>query len=68
MEKRGMAITVSRQMGSGGTYVGYEVAKALGFSYVDREILRRAASLLKTGCGVSGRIRGKIVRFHPEPS
>ena len=46
MEKRGKAITVSRQMGSGGTYVGYEVAKALGFWYVDREILRRAASLL----------------------
>jgi len=42
------AITVSRQMGSGGTYIGFEVAKALGFSYIDREILRRAASLLKT--------------------
>ncbi|OPY73016.1 MAG: cytidylate kinase [Syntrophorhabdus sp. PtaU1.Bin058] len=40
------AITVSRQMGSGGTYIGYQVAKALGFSYVDRQILRRAASLL----------------------
>jgi cytidylate kinase len=47
MEKRGKVITVSRQMGSGGTYVGYEVAKALGFSYLDREILRRAAGLLK---------------------
>jgi cytidylate kinase len=34
-------------MGSGGTYIGYQVAKTLGFSYVDREILRRAASLLK---------------------
>ena len=47
MEDRTEAITVSRQMGSGGTYIGYQVAKALGFSYVDREILRRAASLLK---------------------
>jgi CMP/dCMP kinase len=46
MEKQGMAITVSRQMGSGGTDIGYKVAKALGFSYVDREILSRAASLL----------------------
>jgi cytidylate kinase len=46
MEERGKVITVSRQMGSGGTYIGYEVARALGFSYVDREILRRAASLL----------------------
>ncbi len=47
MEKHGMAVTVSRQMGSGGTYLGYRVAKALGFLYVDREILRRAAGLLK---------------------
>ncbi len=48
MEKPTGAITVSRQMGSGGTYIGYELAKALGFSYVDREILRRAASLLNS--------------------
>ena len=47
MEKQGKAVTVSRQMGSGGTYVGYHVAKTLGFLYVDREILRRAADLLK---------------------
>ncbi|MGD0230632.1 MAG: cytidylate kinase-like family protein [Syntrophorhabdales bacterium] len=47
MAKQGhRVLTVSRQMGSGGTYVGYQVAKALGFSYVDREILRRAAGLL----------------------
>jgi cytidylate kinase len=48
MEKQGMAITVSRQMGSEGTDIGYEVAKALNFSYVDREILRRAASVLNS--------------------
>jgi cytidylate kinase len=34
-------------MGSGGNYVGYEVAKALGFAYVNREILYRAADILK---------------------
>jgi cytidylate kinase len=47
MGNAGMAVTISRQMGSGGTYVGIEVARALGFLYVDREILRRAADLLK---------------------
>ena len=47
MENEGMVITVSRQMGSGGTYIGVEAAKALGFSYVDREILHRAADRLK---------------------
>ncbi len=46
MEKQGKVVTVSRQMGSGGTHIGYEVAKALGFTYIDREILRRAATLL----------------------
>jgi len=47
MEERSRVITVSRQMGSGGDYIGYEVAKTLGFAYVDREILRQAASILK---------------------
>ncbi len=42
------AITVSRQIGSGGAFIAYQVAKALGFMFVDREILRRAATDL--GC------------------
>lgn len=40
---RHMSITVSRQMGSGGSYIGYLLAKELKFEYMDREILRRAA-------------------------
>jgi cytidylate kinase len=47
MEKHTMVVTVSRQMGSGGTFIGYALARRLGFTYVDREILSRAASLLK---------------------
>ncbi len=39
-------ITVSRQIGSGGTYIAYQVAKKLKFMFVDREILRRAAAHL----------------------
>lgn len=46
MEEQRKKITVSRQMGSGGDYIGYEVAKTLGFSYANREILYRAASIL----------------------
>jgi cytidylate kinase len=46
MEQHAFAITVSRQIGSGGTYIAYQVAKALGFMFVDREILRRAATHL----------------------
>ena len=41
-------IAISRQMGSGGTYAGYLLAKELGFKYVDREILRQAAERLGT--------------------
>ena len=38
------SITISRQTGSGGTYIGYLAAKKLGFKYLDREILQRAAN------------------------
>jgi len=36
-------------MGSGGTYIGYLLAKELGYKYIDREILRQASKHLKTG-------------------
>jgi cytidylate kinase len=39
-------IAVSRQLGSGGAYVAQQVAKQLGFRYVDREILSRATEYL----------------------
>jgi cytidylate kinase len=35
-------------MGSGGTYIGYLLAKELNYKYVDREILRQAAQYLNT--------------------
>jgi cytidylate kinase len=47
-----VAITVSKQMGSGGSYIGYLVAGQLGFKYVDREILRQAAARLGTDAGL----------------
>ncbi|MGV8056659.1 MAG: AAA family ATPase [Smithellaceae bacterium] len=45
-EKLYNMVTISRQMGSGGTYIGYLAAKELKFRYFDREILRLAASKL----------------------
>lgn len=36
-------ITISRQMGAGGSYVGQVIAKRLGFKYIDREVLHLAA-------------------------
>ena len=36
-------ITISRQIGSGGAYIGQQLAKKLDFSYVDREIISQVA-------------------------
>jgi CMP/dCMP kinase len=39
-------VTLSRQMGAGGAYVGQAVARQLGVRYVDREVLEEAAKIL----------------------
>lgn len=39
-------VAISRQLGSGGSLIGRELAKRLGFRYFDREILRQAAESL----------------------
>jgi cytidylate kinase len=39
-------VTITRQMGSGGSYIGYAVASQLHLRYMNREILRRAAQTL----------------------
>jgi len=47
MEKKAkILITVSRQLGSGGSYVGQEVAKKCGVFYADRTIIQEAAKKL----------------------
>jgi cytidylate kinase len=51
-EKTKSTIAISRQMGSGGTYIGYLTAKRLGSQYVDREILREAARQLEIDVGI----------------
>ena len=39
-------ITISRQIGSGGAYIGQRLATRLGISYIDREIVQQAAQRL----------------------
>src|SRR5262245_12396247 len=39
-------IAISRQQGSGGSYIGRAVAERLGFRYFDRDMLRIAAEYL----------------------
>jgi len=44
MEKtRKFSITISRQLGSGGAYIGQQLAKQLDIFYADREIIDRVA-------------------------
>jgi cytidylate kinase len=43
-ERSTTVLTISRQLGSGGSYVGQEVARRLGMRYADREILQQAAA------------------------
>jgi cytidylate kinase len=42
-----LIITISRQLGSGGAYVGMQLAKNLGIFYADREIISEAAKKLR---------------------
>jgi len=44
-----IVITVSRQLGSRGSYIAAEVARALNLKYMDREILQRAAEIAGGG-------------------
>lgn len=43
-EKSQIAITISRKIGSGGAYIGQELAKKLGIFYLDREIIKQTAN------------------------
>lgn len=43
---RTVVLAITRQLGSGGSYIGQGVAHRLGLKYVDREILQQAAALL----------------------
>ena len=41
-----VVITIARQLGSGGSYIGWQVAKRLGYAYIDRLIMQQAAKEL----------------------
>lgn len=41
-----LIITISRQLGAGGAYIGQQVARKLNIHYADHEIIRKAAEKL----------------------
>ena len=47
MPHQSKTVALSRQRGSGGSYVGRAVAERLGLRYIDREMLRHAAEYLR---------------------
>jgi|SRR5271157_1303652 len=47
-ERACKAVLISREMGSGGSYIGHLVAQDLGFRYIDRVIVHEAARRLGT--------------------
>ncbi len=42
-EDQTMVITISRQMASGGAYIGHLIARKIGYKYIEREVLHIAA-------------------------
>lgn len=42
-QKNPLVVTISRQLGSGGAYIGQQIARRMDMLYADREILREAA-------------------------
>lgn len=45
-DKSKVVITISRQLGSGGAYIGKQLAQKLDIAYMDREIINQAAKQL----------------------
>jgi cytidylate kinase len=47
-QTKSFVITISRQLGSGGAYIGQQVAKKADIFFADREIINKAAKQLRT--------------------
>src|SRR5574344_834917 len=45
-ESTPFVVTISRQLGSGGSYIGQSIAKQWGMGYADREIIRQTTEKL----------------------
>ncbi len=59
-----VVITIARELGSGGSYIGKQVARRLGYAYIDREVLQQAArelGLEETETRRPGRVRAKLL-------
>ena len=56
-------ITIARQLGSGGSYLGQQIANRLGYKYIDREVLHLAAEQLGVDVSVLAGMEEKCSPF-----
>jgi cytidylate kinase len=56
-------ITIARQVGCGGAYIGQIIARRLGFRYVDREVLHLAAQALGVEAAAVEASKEKLTSF-----
>jgi cytidylate kinase len=56
-------ITIARQVGSGGTYIGQLLANRLGWRYIDNEVLQLAAKALGIDEEHCARLEGRPSQF-----
>lgn len=62
-EHRTIVIAISRQMASGGAYIGNLVARKLGCKYVEREVLYKAAEELGVDIDELSRVDERCMGF-----
>lgn len=53
-------VTISREFGSGGRFIGETLAKELGFTFYDKEIIEQVAQ--RGNCVIVGRCADYILR------
>lgn len=58
-----IVVAISRQLGSGGAFVGQAVARRLGFKYLDHEVLHQAAAQLGCEDGDVARFDERVAGF-----
>lgn len=58
-----VAVTIARQLGSGGSYLGHRIARRLGVVYLDREILYQTARALGVDAATLERREERVPGF-----
>jgi cytidylate kinase len=58
-----VTITIARQLGSGGSFIGEQIARSLGLKYIDREVLQLCAKDLGVNAADIALREGRLTSF-----